>query len=135
MKLLARAGAGRIANSATVASDAAIGGATQAAVSGDLADPLAKPIVRGIAVLPFDNLSPDPDNAFFAGGIFEEVLTKLSRMSELRIISRTSMESIAKRRPRSQRHRPPPGCAGMRAAYRHDCGRFLGTDCHCVCRA
>ncbi len=54
-----------------------------------------KEIVRGIAVLPFDNLSPDPDNAFFAGGIHEEVLTKLSRMGELRIISRTSMERIA----------------------------------------
>jgi TolB-like protein/Flp pilus assembly protein TadD len=54
-----------------------------------------KPIVRGIAVLPFDNLSPDPDNAFFAGGVYEEVLTKLSRIGELRVISRTSMERIA----------------------------------------
>ncbi|MBP6077494.1 MAG: hypothetical protein KA505_01625 [Xanthomonadales bacterium] len=55
-----------------------------------------KDIVRGVAVLPFDNLSPDPDNAFFAGGIHEEVLTKLSRIGELRVISRTSMERIAK---------------------------------------
>jgi TolB-like protein len=55
----------------------------------------AKPIVRGIAVLPFDNLSPDPNNAFFAGGVCEEVLTKLSRIAELRVISRTSMERIA----------------------------------------
>ncbi len=53
-------------------------------------------VVRGIAVLPFDNLSPDPDNAFFAGGVYEEVLTKLSRINELRVISRTSMERIAK---------------------------------------
>jgi len=49
----------------------------------------------GIAVLPFDNLSPDPDNAYFAGGIHEEVLTKLSKLAELRVISRTSMERIA----------------------------------------
>ncbi len=49
----------------------------------------------GIAVLPFDNLSPDPDNAYFAGGIHEEVLTKLARMPDLRVISRTSMERIA----------------------------------------
>jgi len=59
------------------------------------ADPVAKPIVPGVAVLPFDNLSPDPDNAYFAGGMHEEVLTKLSRIGELRVISRTSMERIA----------------------------------------
>ena len=53
-------------------------------------------IAPGIAVLPFENLSPDPDNAFFAGGVFEEVLTKLSKVPELRVISRTSMEQIAK---------------------------------------
>ena len=50
----------------------------------------------GVAVLPFANMSPDPDNAFFAGGVFEEVLTKLSKVPELRVISRTSMERIAK---------------------------------------
>ena len=69
--------------------------ADAAAASIIAAAPAAKPIVLGIAVLPFDNLSPDPDNAFFAGGVYEEVLTKLSRMGELRIISRTSMERIA----------------------------------------
>ncbi len=41
-------------------------------------------------------MSPDPDNAFFAGGVFEEVLTKLSKVPQLRVISRTSMERIAK---------------------------------------
>jgi len=49
----------------------------------------------GIGVLPFGNLSPDPDNAFFAGGIYEEVLTRVSRINALRVISRTSMETIA----------------------------------------
>jgi TolB-like protein len=52
-------------------------------------------MVRGVGVLPFTNLSPDPDNAFFAGGIHEEVLTRLSRIDDLRVISRTSMERIA----------------------------------------
>lgn len=52
-------------------------------------------IERGLAVLPFSNLSPDPDNAFFAGGIYEEVLTRVSRIHDLRVISRTSMENIA----------------------------------------
>ena len=45
-----------------------------------------------IVVMPFENLSPDPDNAFFAGGVFEEVLTKLSKVPELQVISRTSTE-------------------------------------------
>ncbi len=53
-------------------------------------------IAPGVAVLPFKNMSPDPDNAFFAGGVFEEVLTKLSKVPQLRVISRTSMEQIAK---------------------------------------
>ena len=53
-------------------------------------------VAPGVAVLPFENMSPDPDNAFFAGGVFEEVLTKLSKVPELRVISRTSMEQIAK---------------------------------------
>ena len=53
-------------------------------------------VALGIAVLPFDNFSPDPDNAYFASGVYEEVLTKLSRIGALRVISRTSMERIAK---------------------------------------
>jgi TolB-like protein len=52
---------------------------------------------RGIAVLPFSNLSEDPNNAFFAGGVHEDVLTHLSRIADLRVISRTSMMNIAKR--------------------------------------
>jgi TolB-like protein len=63
--------------------------------AGTTPDRTTAAIDRGIAVLPFDNLSPDPDNAFFAGGVYEEVLTKLSRIAELRVISRTSMERIA----------------------------------------
>ncbi|NIP60269.1 MAG: hypothetical protein GWM92_18730 [Gemmatimonadetes bacterium] len=46
-----------------------------------------------LAVLPFDNLSPDPDNAYFAAGIHEEVLTQLSRIEGIKLISRTSVLS------------------------------------------
>lgn len=46
---------------------------------------------RSIAVLPFANLSPDPDNAFFADGVHENILTQLSRIGDLRVLSRTSM--------------------------------------------
>ena len=52
---------------------------------------LPAPIVeKSIAVLPFENLSRDPDNAFFTDGVQDEILTKLSRIADLKVISRTS---------------------------------------------
>ena len=45
---------------------------------------------KSIAVLPFENLSRDPDNAYFAEGIQDEILTKLSAVRDLKVISRTS---------------------------------------------
>ena len=45
---------------------------------------------KSIAVLPFENLSRDPDNAYFAEGIKDEILTKLATVHDLKVISRTS---------------------------------------------
>src|SRR5215472_9776601 len=45
---------------------------------------------KSIAVLPFENLSRDPDNAYFAEGIKDEILTKLSSVRDIKVISRTS---------------------------------------------
>src|SRR6266404_1462537 len=45
---------------------------------------------KSIAVLPFDNLSSDKENAFFAQGVQDEIITTLSKISGLRVISRTS---------------------------------------------
>src|SRR5207253_9980687 len=47
---------------------------------------------KSIAVLPFANLSRDPDNAYFAEGIQDEILTRLSKIADLKVISRTSTE-------------------------------------------
>jgi TolB-like protein/Flp pilus assembly protein TadD len=47
---------------------------------------------KSIAVLPFENLSGDPENAYFADGIQEEILTRLSKIGELKVISRTSTQ-------------------------------------------
>jgi TolB-like protein/Tfp pilus assembly protein PilF len=47
---------------------------------------------KSIAVLPFENLSRDPDNAYFADGIQEEILTRLAKIAGLKVISRTSTQ-------------------------------------------
>jgi len=46
---------------------------------------------RSIAVLPFENLSNDPDNAFFVDGMHDDLLTRLARIGSLKVISRTSV--------------------------------------------
>src|ERR1043166_7971621 len=45
---------------------------------------------KSIAVLPFDNLSRDPDNAYFVEGIQDEILTRLAKISDLKVIARSS---------------------------------------------
>jgi TolB-like protein/class 3 adenylate cyclase/Tfp pilus assembly protein PilF len=47
---------------------------------------------KSIAVLPFENRSRDPDNAYFADGIQDEILTRLSKLADLKVISRTSTQ-------------------------------------------
>src|SRR5207237_1055026 len=63
------------------------------------APPLAAPSVttaatipeKSVAVLPFENLSRDPDNAFFTDGVQDEILTDLAKIADLKVISRTSV--------------------------------------------
>ncbi|PYK43078.1 MAG: hypothetical protein DME53_13420 [Verrucomicrobia bacterium] len=54
---------------------------------------------KSIAVLPFENLSEDKANAYFADGIREEILTRLAKIADLKVISRTS----------TQRYQSKPG--------------------------
>ncbi len=51
------------------------------------------PMERSIAVLPFENLSSDKENAYFAEGIQDEILTRLSKIADLKVISRTSTQN------------------------------------------
>jgi TolB-like protein/Flp pilus assembly protein TadD len=52
---------------------------------------VAHKVDKSIAVLPFENLSDDQDNAYFADGIQDDVLTNLSKIGDLKVISRTSV--------------------------------------------
>ena len=59
-------------------------------------------LTTGLAVLPFENLSGDPDNAYFADGIQEEILTRLAKIADLKVISRTSTQHY-QNKPRNLR--------------------------------
>nr|MBA2430520.1 adenylyl cyclase [Chthoniobacterales bacterium] len=52
---------------------------------------------KSIAVLPFENLSRDPENAYFATGVQDEILTRLAKVGDLKVISRTSTQQYQSR--------------------------------------
>jgi TolB-like protein/predicted Zn-dependent protease len=52
---------------------------------------ISSSLEKSIAVLPFENLSRDPDNAFFTDGVQDEILTDLAKIADLKVISRTSV--------------------------------------------
>jgi len=58
---------------------------------------------KSIAVLPFENLSRDPDNAFFTDGVQDEILTYLAKIADLKVISRTSVMQYKSGAPRNLR--------------------------------
>ncbi len=64
---------------------------------------------KSIAVLPFDNLSDDKSNAYFAEGIQDEILTRLSKIAALKVISRTSTQKY-KSAPDDLRRRGGESC-------------------------
>src|SRR6059058_3431294 len=55
-------------------------------------DLVRRPVTTGIAVLPFENRSEDKANAYFVDGIQDEILTRLSKIADLKVISRTSTQ-------------------------------------------
>jgi serine/threonine protein kinase/Tfp pilus assembly protein PilF len=60
---------------------------------------IRRPATKGIAVLPFENLSRDPDDAYLAEGIQSEILARLANIEDLKVISRSS----------TQRYQSKPG--------------------------
>ncbi len=64
------------------------GGVSKGTAAADSASALAK----SIAVLPFENMSPDSNNVYFANGMQDMILTKLADIGDLKVISRTSTE-------------------------------------------
>jgi TolB-like protein/Tfp pilus assembly protein PilF len=64
----------------------------QSEVATASAGPAAEISAKSIAVLPFDNLSDDKSNAYFAEGIQDEILTRLSKIAALKVISRSSTQ-------------------------------------------
>ena len=64
---------------------------------------LATTVEKSIAVLPFENLSEEKANAFFAEGVQDEILTHLARIADLKVISRTSVMQYKSGAPRNLR--------------------------------
>ena len=57
-----------------------------------------RPLIRALAVLPLENLSGDPEQEYFADGMTDDLITELSKISALRVISRTSVMSFKQTR-------------------------------------
>jgi TolB-like protein/Tfp pilus assembly protein PilF len=64
---------------------------------------LATAVEKSIAVLPFENLSSDKENAFFTEGVQDQILTNLAQIAELKVISRTSVMQYKSGAPRNLR--------------------------------
>ena len=50
---------------------------------------------KSIAVLPFENLSDEKSNAYFADGVQDEILTDLAKIADLKVISRTQRDAVS----------------------------------------
>jgi TolB-like protein/Tfp pilus assembly protein PilF/predicted Ser/Thr protein kinase len=82
------------------------------------------PVTTGIAVLPFENLSEDKENTFFADGIQDDILTKLAKVADLKVISRTSVMPFRGARNTQQIGRALNVSHVLEGSVRRDAGRI-----------
>jgi TolB-like protein/Tfp pilus assembly protein PilF len=86
----------REAKTSAQPSPASQGSPSAGAVRPENAEPIVAPVPgKSIAVLPFENLSGDKDNEYFASGMQDMILTKLAAIGDLKVISRTSTEKYS----------------------------------------
>jgi serine/threonine protein kinase len=105
------------------------GAATMWFFRGELAKMVPAAPEKSIAVLPFENRSEDKANAYFADGIQDEILTRLSKIADLKVISRTSTQhykSAPETCPRS------PGNLASPTFWKEVCRR-AATPCGSTC--
>src|SRR6266446_793505 len=77
--------------------------ASQQATNAAASSPVGSVPEKSLAVLPFENLSEEKANAFFTEGVQDEILTNLSRIADLKVISRTSVMQYKSGAPRNLR--------------------------------
>ena len=102
-----------------------VGGGTQA-VRSNLESPA--PTKPSIAVLPFANMSGDPEQEFFVDGLTEDIITALSRISALWVIARTSTFTYKGKSIGREADRPGAGRALRHGGQRPPCGRSPARD-------
>jgi TolB-like protein/class 3 adenylate cyclase/Flp pilus assembly protein TadD len=78
-------------------------GTTTPAPAASVAPSAASILEKSVAVLPFENMSRDPDNAFFTDGVQDQILTALAKVADLKVISRTSVMQYKTGTPRNTR--------------------------------
>ena len=73
----------------------AVAATPESQVTAAAAEPRQAALPNSVAVLPLDNLSPNPDDAYFSAGIHEEIITRLAKIKDLNVIARTSVMQYA----------------------------------------
>src|SRR2546423_160202 len=71
--------------------------------NGSIVSPPTSILEKSVAVLPFENLSDERQNAYFAAGVQDEILSNLARIADLKVISRTSANLYKSGNPRNSR--------------------------------
>ena len=94
---------------------------------------IRQPVTTGIAVLPFENLSEQKENAVFADGMQDDILTKLAKIADLKVISRTSVMDYQRRTeytPDRERAASLSCAGGQRPQDRHPASYERTVDRH-----